>query len=280
MKVKVALIWGAGQLRSLANPQLEAEVLLRHVLRWDRMRLYTNLEAMVSQTTLRRYQRMVQQRQEHIPSAYITGTKEFCGFNFIVGPDVLIPRPETESLVYRAVELTKQQHYRKVYDVGTGCGNIAISIAKFIPNIRVVASDISEPSLKIAIKNAERHRVASRVKFVQSDLTDHIQSANLVIANLPYVPNFYPVSPGVKHEPRPAIFDSANDGLGLYRQLFKNPLFGRFSGRALIELRPEQFATMKTWLRRKYAGIKLAPIKNIDRQTWGLEADFSSVLVG
>jgi len=247
-----------------------------HAMKCDRMQLYAALEDEVSRSILARFNTLLKRRGRRIPAAYLTQHKEFFGLDFAVSPQVLIPRPETECLVERAVKLIKAKKWRRVYDIGTGCGNIAIAIVKTLPYVRVAASDVSEPALRVARRNTQRHRVAARIKLVKSNLATHIRQADLIIANLPYVPESEPVSLEALHEPRPAIFDPAPDGLGSYRQLFSDKLFGRFRGVVLIELQPRQYAPMRTWLRQKYSGIKTAPITNIDRQTWGLEADFSA----
>jgi release factor glutamine methyltransferase len=277
MKVKQALERGAEQLNQLDNPRREAEVLLMHALGWDRSKLYTNLDKPVGMLTSWRYWRAVEQRKERVPSAYILKKREFCGFDFWVTPAVLIPRPETEALVYRAIELIRQHHYRRIFDVGTGCGNIAISIAKQTPKTIIVASDISGPSLKIAQKNVVAHRLSKRISLAKSSFTSHIDQdqADLIVANLPYVPDFFEVSAEVAKEPRLAIFDQAYDGLGLYRVFFQGDIFNSFKGRVLIELRPTQFAQMAEWLKDRFPKIKISPIKDIDGQIWGLEADFS-----
>lgn len=272
MKVKEALSWGAAQLRGFDNPRLEVEVLMMHAQNWDRLQLYLNLE---TEVLVEQYQGLVNQRKAHIPSAYLTGRREFCGFDFEVGPAVLIPRPVTESLVYRAVELIKQNNYSVVHDIGTGSGNIAVSIAKLVPEVMVVSSDIDEPSLDTAKRNAASLGVNDRVKFIKSSLVDHIASADLVVANLPYVPDFFEVSPEVAKEPRPAIVSDDNDGLDFYRTMFNNPIFGQTVKHTLIELRPEQYAIMAEWLIRLHPKIKIQPIRNIDQEIWGLEADFS-----
>ena len=242
-----------------------------HALGWDRMALYLNLD---NEVPMEQYQELVKRRKAHAPSAYLIGQREFCGFEFEVNPAVLIPRPETEGLVYRAIELIKQYHYRQIYDIGTGSGNIAVTIAKLVPDVMVVASDVDEPSLTMAQTNTMRLGVAERIRFLKSNLADHIEQADLIIANLPYIPEGFEVSPEVANEPHPAIFDQAQDGLGWYRKLFENPIFNQMRGQVVIELRPEQYPTMAGWLVQRYPKVKTQPIRNIDQEIWGLEADF------
>lgn len=158
------------------------------------------------------------------PSQYIKGWVEFYKLKFKVNPNVLIPRPETELLVD---EVIKNQDKITVLDIGTGCGNIAISIAKNAKNARIFATDISPEALEIAKENARKHRVEKRIFFIQSDLlslfNSHSGNDNLIIVtNLPYIPTEripYLDPSVVDFEPLIAL-DGGRDGFELYRKLF------------------------------------------------------------
>lgn len=273
-KVKEVLARGAKRLRGFDNPRLEAEILLMHVLKWDRIRLYANLDEEVPGGRVKSFIDLIKKRSQHTPSAYLTNSKSFYGLDLYVDSNVLIPRPETEALVGRAGILIDRYGYKKVYDVGTGCGNIATALAKKSSNIKVVASDIERSALKVAKRNAENYKVSSRIEFVHANLGEHIQKADLVVANLPYVPRFQKLSLDVACEPGPAVFDPAKDGLGLYKKMFEQSWTGKFNGHVLIELRPAQYPIMQKWLKNKFSRIKISPIKDISGATVGLEADF------
>lgn len=155
------------------------------------------------------------------PYQYIKGWVEFYRLKFKVTPDVLIPRPETELLVDEVLKNIKDG---LVLDLGTGAGNIAISIAKNTPNIKIIASDISQKALKIAKQNAKLHGVLSRIKFIQSDLLKNInEKIDCIVSNSPYIPGAripYLDSSVKDFEPLEAL-DGGVDGFELYRKLFK-----------------------------------------------------------
>lgn len=277
MKVKQALAWGAEQLYGLNQPRLEAEVLLMHATGWDRVRLYQNVDQRLSLVTNWRFRRMVAKRAAHTPAAYLTNVKEFCGLEFRVTPNVLIPRPETESLVKRASVIVAEKQINQVYEVGTGSGNIAITLAVLHPTLTITASDISRSALKVAHDNARRHLVTPRIRLVQTNLAEHIDQAELIVANLPYIPQQFEVMDEILHEPAVAIF-GGDDGLNLYREMFSQPAFAHLTGICLIELGARQYDTMRDWLHHRYPHIAITPIKSIDGAVCGLEADFSPAL--
>lgn len=154
------------------------------------------------------------------PSQYIKGWVEFYKLKFKVTPFCLIPRPETELLVD---EVIKNQDKITVLDIGTGCGNIAISIAKNAKNAKIFASDISTEALEIARENARKHRVDKRIFFIESDLLSNIKnSPDIIVTNLPYIPTEripYLDPSVIDFEPYIAL-DGGRDGFELYRKLF------------------------------------------------------------
>ena len=194
------------------NYSLEAEVLLCYVLKKDKSWLYSHQFNILSSDRTRRYQKLIVRRKEGVPTAYLTHSKEFFGLNFYVSESVLIPRPETELLVEGALKFRKRRP--KILDVGTGSGNIIISIAKNRKG-DFYASDIAAESLKIARKNAAKHKV--KIKFYKSDLFKNLPQIkfDLIIANLPYLWNNYP-----KFEPRTAL-DGGKNGLKIIENFFK-----------------------------------------------------------
>lgn len=152
------------------------------------------------------------------PSQYIKGWVEFYKLKFKVTPDVLIPRPETELLVDEILKLKP----KTVLDIGTGAGNIAIAIAKNLPNTKIIASDISKRALKIAKINVRLHKVQN-IKFMISDLLKNIvEPVDVIVTNLPYIPSAripYLDSSVRDFEPQVAL-DGGKDGFELYRKLF------------------------------------------------------------
>ena len=180
------------------SPRLDAEVLLAHARGCQRIELYTAFEVEASEPLREGFRELVRQRAAGTPVAYLVGHREFFSLSFQVTPDVLIPRPESELLVVRVLDLAKTQATEKalrIADVGTGSGILAVCCAKHLPTCSVTAIDISSAALKVAQANAEQHGVADRIEFVCSDLfaqvpvTTEPASAeyDLILSNPPYV---------------------------------------------------------------------------------------------
>lgn len=155
------------------------------------------------------------------PSQLVKGWVEFYKLKFKVSPNVLIPRPETELLVDEVLKLVRDSF--TVLDLGTGAGNIAISVAKNAPQVKVVATDISEKALEIAGQNAKFYNVEDRIKFIKSNLLEKVSGfPDIIVTNLPYIPTqriSYLNSSVKDFEPHIAL-DGGEDGFALYRKLF------------------------------------------------------------
>lgn len=200
---------------------MEAELLLTRVLHKDRVYLYTHYEAPVNQQERDQYRELIKRRVKGEPSAYISGVKEFMSLEFSVSPAVLIPRPETELLVEKALEILSIRQSGQVCDIGTGSGAIAVSIAYYAPYADVKAVDISAAALEIARKNADRHGV--NINFFQGDLLEPFEDEkfDLIVANLPYISEaeYQSLSPEIRlYEPELALL-GGEDGLDPYRRL-------------------------------------------------------------
>lgn len=195
---------------------LDAEVLARQVLGWDRARFLADRNEKASSIFLLQYEPLVARRERREPVSYILGTREFWGLPFEVGPDVLIPRPETEFIVEETIALTGKESSPLIVDVGTGSGCIAIALAREIPGARVIATDVSKYALEVARRNALTHGVASRITFVETSFLDGVaETADVIVSNPPYVPAVSQpaLTPEVRdYEPAVAVF-GGEDGL-------------------------------------------------------------------
>ena len=195
---------------------LDAEVLARQVLGWDRARFLVDRNAQATSGFLLKYEPLVARRERREPVSYILGAREFWGLAFEVGPDVLIPRSETELIVEETVALVGTAGRPRIIDVGTGSGCIAIALAREIPGARVVATDVSPHALAVARRNAARHDVLDRIAFVETSFLDGIEeAADVIVSNPPYVPapSEAGLTPEVRdYEPRVAVF-AGEDGL-------------------------------------------------------------------
>lgn len=212
-----------GQLAHEQNAALDAEVLARHVLGWDRARWLADAREPAPADFAPRFDALVSRRAAGEPVAYITGTREFWGLDFEVSPAVLVPRPETEVLVEEALKLidASPDGMTRVADVGTGSGCIAVALAHSRPSITVVATDVSEAALAVAKRNAARHGVAGRVAFLLAPVLDGAGPVDLVVSNPPYIgrQDEDTVARDVlDFEPHGALF-SGNDGLDVIRAL-------------------------------------------------------------
>ena len=201
---------------------LDAEVLARDILGWDRARLLARGREPATADFVERFQHAIDRRLNREPVAFITGHREFWGLEFRVTPATLVPRPETEMIVEEALRLLPDGAAAVILDVGTGTGCLAVALAHARPAARIVATDISHDALLVAAENARTHDVAGRVRFVRADLTAGLSvSADLIVSNPPYVPD----QPGlglprdvVRYEPASALFGGV-DGLAVMRRL-------------------------------------------------------------
>jgi release factor glutamine methyltransferase len=203
---------------------LDAEVLARQVLGWDRARFLADRNERATTVFLLNYEPLVARRERREPVSYILGTREFWKLDFEVGPDVLIPRPETELIVEETLALVGKDSRPFIMDIGTGSGCIAVVLAHEIPGARIIATDVSRHALDVARRNAARHGVASRIQFVETSFLDGIdQMADVIVSNPPYVPSLSQpaLTPEVRdYEPPVAVF-SGEDGLDALRSVLR-----------------------------------------------------------
>jgi len=172
----------------IEDAALESELLLRHALKISRVQLYLDLDHELSPEQEKAFWQIIKRRRNGEPAAYITGHREFYGLDFYVDPSVLIPRPESELLVEKALELSRQRPITKIADIGTGCGAIAISLALNLPEAKIYATDISDSALKVALFNCRQHGVADKISLLQGDMLEPLpEPVDLIVANLPYV---------------------------------------------------------------------------------------------
>ena len=237
---------GASRLKasSVEHDQRTAGVLLAHELGIDRTHLLTRSEEHVSETRYESYLQLIEKRAAGEPLQYITGHQEFYGLDFIVTPDVLIPRPETEFLVVRVIEISKElsEEPLLIADVGTGSGCIAVTVAAHVPRARIIATDVSQTAIDVARANAERHGVIDRIEFLVGDLFDAFAERSLrgaigvFASNPPYVD--YEDSNLIQREvrdwePHAALFGGSG-GLEFHRRLLSEGFEFARSGSYLV----------------------------------------------
>jgi release factor glutamine methyltransferase len=239
-------------LNGIEDGHLEARILLQHILKLSPAQLYIQTERILSREQVKSLQELIERRLCREPAAYIVGHREFYGTDFCVDSRVLIPRPETETLVAAAFEFAEgyTNHLSSpgrpllIADVGTGCGAIAISLALNLPQSKVYATDISPSALEVARLNCEHHNVMEQIILVQGNLLEPVpEPVDLIVANLPYIRNseLANLSPEITNfEPRVAL-DGGESGLEQIRQLLKQAEKKiRPGGRLLFEIGQEQ----------------------------------------
>jgi release factor glutamine methyltransferase len=198
--------------RGLDSPRLDAECLLAHALGTDRLRLYLEFDKPVGAGERGRFRELVRRRAaERVPVAQLTGVREFWSLPLEVTRDVLVPRPETETLVEAALDLARERgRTLAVLDVGTGSGALALALAKELPDARVTATDVSGDALAVAARNAARLGLAERVRFARGSLYAPVagERFDLVVANPPYLAEDEAgsLAPELGFEPRAALF--------------------------------------------------------------------------
>jgi release factor glutamine methyltransferase len=234
----------------IESARLDAEVLLGRALDKERADIYLGMESTLNDSDEKIFRESLTRRAKGEPVAYITGHKEFWSLDFVVTPDVLIPRPETELVVELALEgaiMAATKAPLKILDIGTGSGVIAIALAKELPAAEIWAVDVSAAALNIAEVNARRHGVAERIKFLDGDLFNPIAELgrrfDVIISNPPYVLSKEIANLGREvrdWEPKMAL-DGGPDGLDCYRHIIGGAhTYLAPEGRVLLEIGEDQ----------------------------------------
>jgi release factor glutamine methyltransferase len=246
--IRAALKEGITRLRVAKVPSdtLAAELLLIHALGRDRTWLYTNPESALAPAAAEKYFALIARRAAGEPTQYLTGKQEFWGFEFEVTPAVLIPRPETEHVIEVALERLGPRGIKinmktgapspklRIADIGTGSGCLAVALAHELPHAEIVATDISAAALEVAKRNAARHSVADRIRFLETNLlevlfhesriTSHVSRPfDLIVSNPPYISrsDSATLAPEVRdHEPHSALFGGPT-GVEVYERLIE-----------------------------------------------------------
>ncbi len=216
--------------RQIQIPRFEAELILASLLKCNRTDLYL-YRYEVSPLIEERFQSSLKRRSEGEPLQYILGSVEFCGLEFRIDRRVFIPRPETELLVEEVYNWLKDQGARfkvkRVLDIGTGCGNIAISIAKMMQDVEIVAVDISEEAIKVAKENAKLNGVFEKIEFLTGDMYEPFLETNIkfdcIVSNPPYIASgeIGTLEKEILREPRVAL-DGGLDGFLFIRRIIDN----------------------------------------------------------
>lgn len=269
------IVWTTDFLRrhGSESPRLEAEILLAHVLAWPRVKLYMNINEEVGASGRADFRKLVRQRAEGAPVAYLVGHKEFYSLDFEVDESVLIPRADTETLVMTFLELAKQVENPLCVDVGCGSGCISVACCIHHPTARFVAIDTSENAARVACRNVAKHGLTGRIDVRAGHLLEPLtadERPGFIVSNPPYIPtsDIAKLQRDVReYEPHSAL-DGGPDGLSIVRELVDRSAEKlNAGGYLLIEIGHDQGETLRAayetdsrWqsvsLRKDFGGIE------------------------
>ncbi len=250
--------------KGIKNSERETEILLSYSLEMSRSEIYLNSNRVLKDIEKKQLEKKIQKRIDKIPLQYITEHQEFMGMDFLIEKGVLIPRPETEILVEEVIKRLKNYKYSnnlKVVDLGTGTGIIAVSIAKFIEEIIIYATDISKKSLQVALKNAQKHYCKDKIIFIQGDLfkpfIGRIEKNSLdgIISNPPYINSydFKSLPPEIKNNEPKIALSGGIDGLDYYRKIIrKSPYYLKKNGFIALEVGAGQAKEVKELILKEH----------------------------
>lgn len=273
ISVQLARVHAATVLREagIEQPMLDARLLLAHVLQISVTGVLLADQDLIRPVDLETYESLIKERSTGVPLAYLTGAREFMGLQFQVGPDVLVPRPDTEPLVEWGLGWLASHPDASVADIGTGSGAIAISVAHHAPENwtgTILATDISDNALATAMRNADRLLPLSRrqrMTFSQGDLTSALQKpVDLLLTNLPYLtPMQMEQNQDLRHEPTLAL-DGGTDGLDLVRNVISElPRKISRTGAVGFEIDPSQTDAVAEMLRAALPGHQVSIVPDL-----------------
>ena len=251
---------------------LEAELLVCHATGLDRAGIFARSSDLLTPAEYHELRRLTLRRMQREPLPYILGEWEFSGLTFTVNPAVLIPRPETETLVQEALAWREARRKANeapitIVDVGTGSGCIAIALASQLPHDTVIATDISADALRVAAENAARNGVQDRVQLIESDLLSTVtEQVDLIVANLPYIPDAEVPSlqPEVSRFEPPVALGGGPDGLALVRRLLAQaPAVLSRDGAVMLEINPTQSAVVPREALAAFPNAEVRVVKDL-----------------
>lgn len=268
--IREVLDWAARDFagRGIESPRLDAELLVAEALGTDRIGLYLDLNRPLVDGERSSIRPLVARRREREPVAYILGHRDFYGRRFKVTPQVLIPRPDTETLVDRALDCIPRDQPCRVLDIGTGSGAIAVTIAAERPLAMVTATDISEGALSVAADNAQRLGVADRIRLERANLLNGDEQYDMIVSNPPYIArsDMESLEAEVRdHEPVGAL-EAGEDGLDIIRALLKATETAATAGaQLLIEVGAGQAASVADFASASTAWRPVALHRDLNR---------------
>lgn len=262
------------QKKGVESPRANAEILLAEILECKRLELYLSFDKPLAENEVQIYREAIRKRGLRIPLQYIVGNVEFYGLKLIVNEHVLIPRSETELLVEKIINESDKSANLKILDIGVGSGNISLSIAKNLPNSKVIGIDISEGALEVGKQNAKLNSLQDRVEFklfnIMCDDLNSLSKFDLIVSNPPYVSenDYENLEPELKnHEPKIALTDNSN-GISFYKHIIEaSDQLLRKPGKMYFEFGMDQSKQVKIFFeQKKFSNIEvIKDYSGIDR---------------
>jgi release factor glutamine methyltransferase len=246
--VRRIIDWTTAHLKKHGSetPRLDTEILLAHARGCRRIELYTRFDDVLNERERTTMRDLVRRRAQSEPVAYLVGHREFFALDFQVTPAVLIPRPDTETLVVELLDVAKHLTAPRILDVGTGSGCIAVAAAVNHPTTQVTATDLSDAALAVARQNAQCHHVLDRIRFLSGDLFGPVgqnEPFDVVVSNPPYIADREREtlqSDVRRYEPHSALFSGPTGLELLFRLIDEAPWHLTAGGTLILEISPEQ----------------------------------------
>ena len=232
------------KVKNIEEPKLKARILMQYILNKERQYILVHDNEELTKEQLEKYFLCIKKIASGIPLQHITNLQEFMKLNFYVDENVLIPRPDTETLVEEVIKISTKVRAKKILDLCTGSGAIAVSLAKYLENVQITAIDISNKALQVAIRNAKNNNVEEKITFIESDLFTDIakEKYDIIVSNPPYIKsNVIPdLNEEVRKEPYIAL-DGGLDGLNFYKKIIKDGYeYLKYKGYLCLEIGYDQ----------------------------------------
>jgi len=273
MQINDAIKYATRRLISSDSKRIDSEILLCSILKCNRATLYTHAEKNLSELNKKKFEGLVNKRLKGYPIAYLTKQKEFWSHKLYIDETILIPRPETELLVEKTLELISIHSLNNMLELGTGSGAIAIAIASEKPMLNIKATDIKAAALKIARHNADSYEIKN-IEFIKSDWFRNIKKYDydLIVSNPPYISNDDPClkNSGIKFEPTSALI-SGQDGLDDLKKIIqKSSYYLKNNGWLIVEHAYNQGVQVrKTFLENNFTATTIRDYCELERITFG-----------
>lgn len=232
------------KVKNIEEPKLKARILMQYILNKERQYILVHDNEELTKEQLEKYFLGIKKIASGIPLQHITNLQEFMKLNFYVDENVLIPRPDTEILVEEVIKISTKVRAKKILDLCTGSGAIAVSLAKYLENVQITAVDISSKALQVAIRNAKNNNVEEKITFIESDLFTDIakEKYDIIVSNPPYIKSN--VIPNLDEEVRKEPYIALNgglDGLNFYKKIIKDGYeYLKYKGYLCLEIGYDQ----------------------------------------